>query len=217
MLAYPNDWENIEGFNKSEFSPAKDKTGGALSENSLEHFDKYWDMHPAVIRKMADLRREANLIKKTKMIVSENGGFGFSGHAKSSLHYGVPRDCLVNGGDVHDTLAEQDSVTLGRAADFHYETIGASGHGYCWTWYEAAIFTYKRIDEEFGLGFYPHSNTGFIHLDYRCDVSRVSPAVWWQDFEGKYHFYEFNDFPKAIAAAFREAISDQGKNSCVKN
>jgi len=180
-------WETVNGFSKAEFAPTKSWDGVNLDPVGSKLIDSQWDMHPALIDKAQELRSEANENFATRMIVSVNGGYAMSGHAEQSLHYGD----------------ESNDVVIGHAMDFHYKIPSATG-GDCWAWYEAALFTWKHIDERYGLGFYPHSNTGFVHLDYREDVDDRHPAVWWQDNHGKYQTYPFDQFPFAIKDAFQE-------------
>lgn len=210
IMTYPINWSLIRGFSKAEFAPTVDEKGVVLDKESLKFLSEYWDMHPTLIEKKVELRQKANLLKNTCMVVSENAGFSYSGHAENSLHYGVKKGVVFNDIDWFESSAEKDGITLGRAVDFHYESIKVGETGrQCWPWYEAAVFTYKHIDCRFGLGFYPHSNTGFIHLDIRHTVPHVSPTVWWRDKNGKYHFYTFDDFAQAMGDALHEFYSDQ--------
>jgi len=183
------DWKNVNGFSKAEFAPAKDKEGDVLTDTTLCYLNESWDMHPCLIGKAQELRSKPNEYHATRIIVSKNGGFAYTGHADHSLHY-----CLFE-----ESVKSNNNVDIGRAMDFHYKNIVG-----LWPWYEAAMFTWKHIDERFGLGFYPYSNTGFVHLDYRKDVEGRHPAVWWRDKNGKYRTYPFYQFPLAIKEAFDE-------------
>ena len=173
-------WGAVEGFCKHEFAPPEDL--------DMKNEMWQWDMNYLLILILQAIRIEAKrMYGNSKVIIHKNGGFSYTGHAKTSLHY------------------------QGRAVDFHISVpddvnpeLPPTGLWRRLSVADTAILVYDQVTgSDYGIGLYSWG----VHLDNRAGVSGRTDATWFRDNDGEYHFQRFNGFFTTLG----NAISDNGK------
>ena len=174
-------WGTVQGFCKHEFAPPED-----LEQRDNETWD--WDMDYLLMLILQEIREEAKrMYGNAKVIIHRNGGFSYTGHAKTSLHY------QGRAVDFHISVPDDVNPELQPTGDWHRLSVA-----------DTAVLVYGQVSgSNHGIGLYSWG----IHLDNREGVSGRTDATWFRDDDGEYHFQRFKDFFITLG----NAISDNGK------
>lgn len=121
----------------------------------------------------------------SSFVIHKNGGFAVAGHANNSLHYaGLAADLHIC-----RPAADGRSVANRPPAAFEPRAV-----------VEQALLAWKW--SFLSIGIYPFWKQPGLHLDDRTAVG-LEKRVWFQDRDGKYRYYPYNQFHQCIGDLIR--------------